>query len=176
MSSYLYCYIEKRNEETNQWENLSLYKKENDKFEPVNAYGGGASACGDLLCGNDFRGNVDCIARPRGIPNDLSPEVKEAWGDGDWYSGETWYDYCELAAFRYALVKYAKKILELARSDEEDTYDDGSKAYWNNVLCNEYEDDIDGFVGFMACIDEVLEKYDIWYPKYGQIRIVVWIG
>lgn len=176
MSSYLYCYIEKHDEKTNQWENLSLYRKVDDKFEPVNVYGASASACGDLICGNDFRGNVDCIIHPRGIPSDLSPEVKEAWGDGNWYNGETWYDYCELDAYRSAIEKFAKRILEIARQDKEDTYDEDSNGYWNNVLCDEYEKQIDGFVGFMNCIDEVLNKHHIWYPKYGQIRIVVWIG
>lgn len=176
MSSYLDCYIEKYNPETNQWENLSLYKKENDEYKAVNAYGYSASCCGDVLCGSSYDNYSLAIVKPRGIPEDASPEVKEFYGDGKYFYDATWYDYCELTAYQHAINKLVKPILDIAKPKDDDVYDEDSEDYWNDVVYEEYQEQIECFEGFMDCINKVLEAYGIWYPKYGQIRIVIWIS
>lgn len=178
MGCDLHCYIEQYNKETNEWDNLTLYKKNRDgSFKEAYVYDGRNYELFGLLAG--VRGG-GCFVGPRGIPDNLSSEVAEYWDygkDNGWHT-PTWYDFCELEAYEYMLKDSLKEInrlkCEINRLKEEvaKKNDDEYDFY-------EYEDDddfnvADSFSGFMDCIRTVLDAYDVWYPKPNEIRVILW--
>lgn len=87
----------------------------------------------------------------------MSDEVKKEYRNGEWYFGETWYDYCELN-----LYADTNKAFE-----NEEVYDVNSGTYY---VTNKYN----VVRPFVDTIDMILEAYGIYYPKPGEVRIVIW--
>ena len=189
-------FVERHNKETGQWKNLSLYKKNQDgTYTPVDIYDGRDYELFGLLAGvrGDFSGlfSIDggagYLHHPRGLPDDLSPEVKEEYGDGEYWHTPTWYDYSELRAYEYMMVdsckeleKKNKKIAELEKtikrmtqfipkneeaedSDEEDCPD--NEHYY--PLWERFEEFVNDIAG-------VLDAYQIWHYNPGDVRVIMW--
>ena len=148
MGTDIHLYVEHYNKESKRWDSLSLYKKfSEDKFSPVDIYDGRDYELFGLLTG--VRSMIAPFVFPRGVPDDMSCKVSKAYGDGQYYHTPTWYDYCELQAY--------ERIFDNEYDDEDDT----------NSLRKRLD-------GFMNDIEKVLNAYDIYYPKPGDIRIVMW--
>lgn len=148
MGCDIYLYVEHYNKESKLWENLFLYKKSSEgEFLPVDIYDGRDYELFGLLAG--VRSMIAPFVFPRGVPDDMSCEVSKAYGDGQYYHTPTWYDWCELQAY--------ERIFDNEYDDEDDTIS----------LCERLN-------GFMSDIEKVLNAYDIYYPKPGDIRIVMW--
>lgn len=148
MGCDIYLYVEHYNKESKLWENLFLYKKSSEgEFLPVDIYDGRDYELFGLLAG--VRSMIAPFVFPRGVPDDMSCEVSKAYGDGQYYHTPTWYDWCELQAY--------ERIFDNEYDDEDDTIS----------LCERLN-------GFMNDIEKVLNAYDIYYPKPGDIRIVMW--
>lgn len=160
MGCDIYLYVEHYNKESKRWENLFLYKKSSEgEFLPVDIYDGRDYDLFGLLAG--VRSIIDPFVFPRGVPDDMSCEVSKAYGDGQYYHTPTWYDYCELQAYERMMVNSCK---EIAKFDDDVEYDDEDDT---NSLRKRLD-------GFMNDIEKVLNAYDIYYPKPGDIRIVMW--
>lgn len=193
MGADIHCYLEQYNKETNQWESLNLYKKnENGGFDPLDVYDCRSYDLFGLLAGvrNAFAASSilgsswGCLVEPRGLPDNLSSSAKEEWGDGEHWFNATWYDYCELELCERLLVDASdilrkknvriscleREVDRLRNLDDEDYCYDLLDEAGGDSSCNV----IDIFVGFMNCIKNVLDAYEIWYPKPNQIRIVMW--
>lgn len=102
------------------------------------------------------RSCVKPFVYPRGIPDDASEETRKLY-DGCDYHDATWYDYCELNL--YAQTDGAYVV--------EEEYDDECGSYeiadvWNVVR------------PYVDKIDMLLDAYGIYYPKPGEVRIVIW--
>lgn len=148
MGCDIYLYVEHYNKESKLWENLFLYKKSSEgEFLPVDIYDGRDYELFGLLAG--VRSMIAPFVFPRGVPDDMSCEVSKAYGDGQYYHTPTWYDWCELQAY--------ERIFDNEYDDEDDTIS----------LCERLN-------GFMNDIEKVLNAYDIYYPKPGDVRIVMW--
>ncbi len=148
MGTDIHLYVEHYNKESKRWDSLSLYKKSSeDKFFPVDIYDGRDYELFGLLAG--VRSIIAPFVFSRGVPDDMSCEVSKAYGDGQYYHTPTWYDWCELQTY--------ERIFDNEYDDEDDT----------NSLCKRLD-------GFMNDIEKVLNAYDIYYPKPGDIRIVMW--
>lgn len=151
MGTDIHLYVEHYNKESKRWDSLSLYKKSSeDKFSLVDIYDGRDYELFSLLAG--VRSMIAPFVSPRGVPDDMSCEVSKAYGDGQYYHTPTWYDWCELQTYERAYERIFDK------------YDD---EYDTNSLCKRLD-------GFMNDIEKVLNAYDIYYPKPGDIRIVMW--
>lgn len=156
MGTDIHLYVEHYNKESKRWDSLSLYKKSSeDKFSPVDIYDGRDYELFDLLAG--VRSMIAPFVLPRGVPDDMSCEVFKAYGDGQYYHTPTWYDWCELQAYERMMVNSCKEITNVEYDDDDDA----------NSLCKRLD-------GFMNDIEKVLNAYDIYYPKPGDIRIVMW--
>ena len=192
MGCDIYLYVEHYNKESKRWENLFLYKKSSEgEFLPVDIYDGRDYDLFGLLAG--VLSVIDPFVLPRGVPEDMSCEVSKAYGDGECYYAPTWYDYCELQAYEYmmtdsltAIQAKDKKINKLESqvkqfekmavksNDGEEYIDDCFKdidAY------PDYYDILDlpnRLTDFMNCIKMVLNAYDIYYPKPGEVRAIMW--
>ena len=195
MSVDITVFVERRNKKTGKWESLSLYAKNNDgKFEPCTIYDGRNSELFSLLAGVGIPlmfpvKDIGCLVVPRGMPDDVSDEVKKAYGDGEYYFSETWYDYCELSAYEYMLKESTKeldcknkKIKELENQvkmltpqfvprdsegnplDDDDNYDDVDTDYPVSYC----------LTGFLESIRAVMNSYKIFYPNPNEVRIVMW--
>lgn len=148
MGTDIHLYVEHYNKESKRWDSLSLYKKSSeDKFFPVDIYDGRDYELFGLLAG--VRSIIASFVFSRGVPDDMSCEVSKAYGDGQYYHTPTWYDWCELQTY--------ERIFDNEYDDEDDI----------NSLCKRLD-------GFMNDIEKVLNAYDIYYPKPGDIRIVMW--
>lgn len=148
MGTDIHLYVEHYNKESKRWDSLSLYKKSSeDKFFPVDIYDGRDYELFGLLAG--VRSIIAPFVFSRGVPDDMSCEVSKAYGDGQYYHTPTWYDWCELQTY--------ERIFDNEYDDEDDA----------NSLCKRLD-------GFMNDIEKVLNAYDIYYPKPGDIRIVMW--
>lgn len=148
MGADIHLYVEHYNKESKRWDSLSLYKKSSeDKFSPVDIYDGRDYELFGLLAG--VRSMIAPFVLPRGVPDDMSCEVSKAYGDGQYYHTPTWYDWCELQTY--------ERIFDNEYDDEDDT----------NSLCKR-------LYGFINDIEKVLNAYDIYCPKPGDIRIVMW--
>ena len=120
------------------------------------------------------------------MPDDLSCEVLNKYGDGEYFHTPTWYDYCELYAYEnmmkdsYKKIKWRDdKIKELEKQIKNMTQfipRDEETEYFDDDV--EFEDDECGLherlADFMNCIRNVLDAYNIWYPKPGEVRLVMW--
>ena len=197
MGCDIHPYIERKNKETGKWESLSLYyKKEDGTYEECYVYGGRCYQLFGLLAGVRSWPS-DPFVSTRGVPNDLSEEVQKHWDSGkreegegffggtDWHSA-TWYDYCELEAYSEMLNKHDKldkinnkRIVELekeiarlkSRLNGEDLGDDELFYDWDN---DDEATDAEVMNGFMSDINNVLNAYNIYWPKPGDIRVVMW--
>lgn len=185
MGCDIHVFCERYNKESKRWENLSLYKKnEGGTFKEVNVYDGRDYQLFGLLAG--VRSIINPFVIPRGIPDDLSCEVSKKYGDGEYYHTSTWYDYCELNAYEYMMCDSCKEIKKRDQKIDELEIQiknmsqfiphDEDTGYFDDDI--EYEDEgsklYERFEGFMDCIRSVLNAYDMWYPKPGEIRIVMW--
>lgn len=152
-----------------------MYKKNKDnEFVPTDIYNGRSYDLFGILAG--VRSCTTPFVYPRGVPDNLSPEVFKRWhrGEEDSWHTPTWYGYCELKAYQYAAKytdKYAKLSLELYKLKNPEEYQDDFDLY-------EYDEDdystSDLLDGFINCIDTVLEAYGIYYPKPNEIRVIMW--
>lgn len=162
MGTDIHLYVEHYNKESKRWDSLSLYKKSSeDKFSPVDIYDGRDYELFGLLAG--VRSMIDPFVFPRGVPDDMSCEVSKAYGDGQYYHAPTWYDYCELQAYNKRMSQFIPRDEE-KEFDDDVEYDDEDDTI---SLCERLND-------FMNDIEKVLNAYDIYYPKPGDIRIVMW--
>lgn len=156
MGCDIYLYVEHYNKESKRWDNLSLYKKYSEgEFSPVDIYDGRDYELFSLLAG--VRSIIDPFVLPRGVPDDMSCEVSKAYGDGQYFYTSTWYDWCELQAYERMMVNSCKEITNVEYDDDDDAIS----------LCERLN-------GFMNDIEKVLNAYDIYYPKPGDIRVVMW--
>lgn len=200
MGCDIHVFLEKRNKDTNQWESMSLYKKNSDNtYEPIPVYDGRNYELFGLLAGvrgssHFFSGGYGYIVEPRGLPSDLSPYTQNEWEKGkdesgrQWWHTPTWYDFCELETYAYLLKDFDETIKEKNRTihllEEEieklhERQDNEDENYeWLDWFSDNEEDDdynaFDAFEGFVNCIKDVLREYGIWYPKPNEIRIVMW--
>lgn len=145
------------NKNSGKWERKTLYYK-TDNGEFLEAWTLLNSRNYELfgkLAG--IRSIEEPFVYPRGLPDDLSDEVKKEYGNGEWYFGETWYDYCELN-----LYADTNKAFE-----NEEVYDADNGTYY---VTNKYN----VVRPFIDTIDMILEAYGIYYPKPGEVRIVIW--
>lgn len=175
MGTDITVHIERRNKDTGKWENISLYKKNNDEsFEQVDIYHGRNHMLFSLLAGvENFYveiWDIGCLVPKRGIPDDLSQEVKVRYGDGECYHSATWYDYTELRAYEYMIkdsssyIKELKQEIKRLKNEQEDEYKD------NDTL----EEISSSLEFFMDSIRTVLNAYDLWYIKPNEVRVVIW--
>ena len=193
MGTDISVHIEKRNKETGKWEDLYLYRKNKDgEFERCFIYPGRNYELFSLLSEvNSFHwplSNPGYLVEPRGLPEDISDYTRECWGDGTNYFGATWYDYQELSTYTHLLneankmmneknarIKELEKEVKKLNKELKKSY--GKKDDdWEEV---EYLDDdednvIDSLNGFMSCIDNVLDGCNMFNPKQGEVRIVIW--
>lgn len=186
MGCDIHLFCERYNKESKRWENLSLYKKnDNGTFDAVDVYIGRDYELFGLLAG--VRSYTNPFVIPRGIPDDLSCEVAKEYGSGEYFHTPTWYDYCELHAYEYMMRDSCReikqrddKIKELEEQIKQMTQfiprdEDGNELFDYDI---EYEDDepklYERLVDFMNCTRTVLDAYNIWYPNPGEVRIVIW--
>ena len=109
MGCDIYVHLEHYNKESKRWENLSLYKKDTDgTFKSVDVYDGRDYELFGILAG--VRSCSNPFIYPRGLPDDLSCEVLNKYGDGEYFHTPTWYDYCELYAYENMMKDSYKKI------------------------------------------------------------------
>lgn len=148
--------VEAFNKKTNKWEYKALYKK-NDvgMFETAYILEEQNSSLFSRLATTSVL--EEPFVYPRGLPDDLSDETKERYGDGSWFFDETWYDYCELNLYSDTAKAFV----------EEHEYDVESDEY---VVVDKYN----VARPFVDKIDLILEAYNIYYPKPGEVRIIMW--
>ena len=185
MGCDIHVFCEHYNKESKRWENLSLYKKDTDgTFKSVDVYDGRDYELFGILAG--VRSCSNPFVYPRGLPDDLSCEVLNKYGDREYFHTPTWYDYCELYAYEnmmkdsYKKTKWRdNKIKELEKQIKNISQfiprDKETEFFDDDV---EYEDDepklYERFEGFMDCIRNILYAYDIWNPKPGDVRLIIW--
>lgn len=155
MGTDLHLYLEHKNAETGNWEPMNLYIDKNGEKKYVDIYHGRYYLLFGQLAG--VRVMIEPFVYPRGLPNDLSDFVREEYEKGNdkldndetvnWFHDMFWYDYVEL---------------KLYSKTDKATIED-----WEKEPVNPTED-------LMRDIDFVLDMYDIWDPKPGDIRIVGW--
>lgn len=175
MGTDIHCFVEKYNKETGKWENLSIYKKNDDgTFKPVDIYDGRNLELFSLIAGvgsfyvNTW--NIGCLVSPRGVPDDLSPEVEEEYDGGECFFNETWYDLCELEAYEYMMkdsasyIKKLKQEIKLLKNEPVDEYDDND-AFGGLAL---------SLGSFMDSIRTVLSAYNLWCHKPNEVRVIMW--
>lgn len=185
-------HLERRNKDTGKWESLRLYTKEPDgKFKQCSIYDGGNSELFSLLAGvgTPFKFPIvdtGCLVIPRGIPNDVSPEVQCDYGDGEWLFDATWYDYCELEAYEYMLRDATKelkrkddKIKELEKQIKQMSsfipHDDEGNPIDDDDYLDDDEHPVSYYLtGFMESIRAVMQAYKIFYPNPNEVRVIMW--
>lgn len=180
MGCDIHTYVEHYNKESKRWENLSLYKKDKDgTFSTIDIYDGRDYELFGILAG--VRGTAGSFVMPRGVPDDLSCEVSNKYGDGEYFHTPTWYDYCELNAYEYMMHDSYKELREKSKKIEqlENQFRHMTEFVPREedaIIEDDYDeyDIADRFVGFMNCIRTVLDAYELWYPKPGEVRVVMW--
>ena len=173
MGADIHVYVEHRNETNGQWECKRLYTKFDDKFTPVDVYEGRDYELFGLL--GNVRGWTGPLVSLRGLPDDISKEVSDEYGDGDGYHSETWYDFCELEAYAYMFSQLKEAVVErdMYKKIAERNSDD-------KLIHDDYHDKSEvvnlsnSLSGFVNCISNVLDAYGIWYPKPYEVRVVMW--
>lgn len=191
MSSYLNVEIEIYDDKADVWRQAQLYKKdfESGEFKPVPVWIGSASFGGDLFVGNPFNGYDSAIKSPTELPQDVSEEVANIFklyeADGWSLPNLTCYDYVELDVYRSGL-KVAKSLLKKLREadsklqaadayKDDDIYDDLNGQSWLSLYADETEESMESFDSIMSAIDRVIEEYGKYYPKQGEVRVIIWI-
>lgn len=166
----IHAFVEQRNKETGEWEELTMYIKDGDgNYMPIRFFDGLRDSTLFCLLGG-VRGSFfylfnGCLVPNRGLPDDLSEEVKKEYGSLDCYYCETWYDYCELYAYSYTLKQCKEMIVSYHKqNNDDDFFTDDSVSF------------IDSLEDFINRINWVLESYNVWYTKPGEIRIVMWFN
>lgn len=183
MGCDIFVHLEHYNKESKRWENLSLYKKDTDgTFKSVDVYDGRDYELFGILAG--VRGCNSPFVYPRGVPDDLSCEVSNRYGDGEYFHTPTWYDYCELNAYEKMmsdsykeLRKKSKEIEQLKKQLKQMTqFIQREEAEEDIVIEDDYDeyDIAERLTGFMNCIRTILEAYEIWNPKPGDVRVIMW--
>ena len=157
MGTDIHTNIEVFNKKTDKWERKALYYKDDDESfkEAWTVLDDRNYELFGRLAG--IRTTEKPFVYPRGLPDNLSDETKKLYGNGSWYHGATWYDYCELCSYSQterAIVEY-----ELYNADLDEYI---MTDRWNAVE------------PFIDAIDKVLEAYGIYYPDPGDVRIVIW--
>lgn len=149
MGADIHAYIERRNPETNKWEELGLYRKDDEEFNQVDFYDGRDYELFSILAG--VRGWHEPLVMRRGVPDDMSDTVAKRYYEyrDSWHSA-TWYDYCELLAYANSNNDNVIEVI-----------DDTGEKY--NLLS-----------GFMQCVNFVLNAYHKWYPNPNEVRIIMW--
>ena len=166
----IHVHVESYNKEIAKWEEEAWWDAKDNK-QPV--YDGRNYGLFGILAG--VCSTSGSLVSPRGLPDDLSDEVKEEWGDGKYWFSPTWYDYCELEAYVYALSSSAIIIRKLLR-------DYAYKDYVNINFCGVDLTDniryslrqIDALEDFMDCINHtpICGREEFINP--GDVRIIMW--
>lgn len=137
---------------------MTLYKKnEEGDFTPISLYDGRDYEMFNKLANARNLWGDESFTPCRGVPDDMSEEVAEKYGDGEYFHSATWYDLIELRL--YAKTPEAQVI-------EDCTYDED-----DNIIEKKTRNVLDGF---LESINLTLDAYNIWYPKPGDVRIVIW--
>lgn len=193
MGTDITVHLERRNKDTGKWESLRLYTKEPDgKFKQCSIYDGRNSELFSLLAGvgAPFKFpvvNTGCLVIPRGIPDDVSPEVAFDYGGGEYFFDATWYDFCELEAYEYMLKESTKvigkkdrKIKEIEEQIRRMNIFTPRDEEGNPIVDDDdYEDDDEHpasyyLTGFVESVRAVLEAYKIFYPSPNEVRVIMW--
>ena len=186
MGCNLWAYVEQHDKKTGAWKYLSLYKKnKDDTYDDVFMYASRDYELFGMLAG--VRSFNSPFVDKRGVPDDMSEELNEKYGDGRNWHSSTWYDYCELKAYSRMLNKSEKtikrlenEVLELGKrvrdlSPKED--DDTSVDWWDFDRDDDDErSDAERLSYFVACIDDLLMIYHVYKIMPGDIRIVMWFN
>ena len=147
-------FTERKNKETGKWENIDLYRKTDDSFKLTSCFTNRDYELFALLAG--VRGNVEPMVYPRGVPEDLSPEVQKIWDEGkDEFHSATWYDFVELS---------------LREKAGEGKIPD----YFSDDCDDENPPMRDALAPLVNAVDQILDMNWIFYPKPGEVRIVMW--
>ena len=98
MGCDIHVYIERKIEDQDEWENVSLYRVRDNGIEMVDPYNGRNYELFSILAG--VRGWQEPLIAPRGLPSEMNIKtVKEIeWWDEDYHT-PTWYDLFELNMF-----------------------------------------------------------------------------
>lgn len=197
MGTDIHLTVEHYNEESKRWDSLSFYKKKDDGgFEPVPIYSGRDYELFGLLAGvrggSSFLGNrYGYLAKPRGVPNDMSVMAQKEWDDGvdedghRWYHTPTWYDFCELKNYSYLLNDFSKAIDKRDKTiaklqetiDELKGVEKDSCDLFSYDGENEDDEKWSGLksLEFLVCsVEDLLYEYGIYNPKPGQVRLLMW--
>ena len=180
MGTDIHCYVEKKREDNSGWDQLGLWIKdpETGSFKEAEFYDGRNYLLFGMLAG--VRSGTEPIAALRGIPEDMSDGLVLEYGKGEWFHDATWYDYYELADYLKGrndamfLVDELEKSLKTKVRDAEDDYEGEAEDHFLLRGVEEEREEIEALKEFVAAIDDVLWKYSIYYPKFGQIRITMW--
>ena len=145
-------WIEKKNTETDEWEDVNVYVKNGDEYEPYEWDTGNADC-------NLFKLLFEKLdGAHRRIPNDLAPAARkffdETNGEYDMRrSAETaLYDLVELR-----LLNRTKDVIVYNEWYEEDSDEP------------EY---INGLENFMRIVEFICDANGIWYPNPGEVRVI----
>lgn len=98
MGCDIHVYIERKIEDQDKWENVSLYRVRDNNIEVVDPYDGRNYELFSILAG--VRGWQEPLIDPRGFPGGMNTKTVrevERW-DGDYHT-PTWYDLFELNMF-----------------------------------------------------------------------------
>ena len=100
MGTDIWSYLERKNHETGSWEYVTLYKKDEDgDFTPIFLYDGRDYEMFNKLASARSLWSDEAFTPCRGVPEDMSPEVAEKYGDGEYFHSATWYDLVELRLY-----------------------------------------------------------------------------
>ena len=173
MGTDIHCYIEKKREDGSGWDQLGLWTKnpETGSFEEADFYNGRCYPLFGLLAG--VRSGAMPIASLRGIPEDMSDSVCLKYGDGSYFHDPTWYDYHEIATY----LRGYKAAMPMMGWLEDFVKGNSDSPEEGECVLRDVEEEKEQFaalVGFMDLVDELLFKYNIYFPKPGQIRITMW--
>ena len=157
MGADIWTYVEHYNHKTKKWENANLYEKTpGGNFDMVNFYTGRNYTLFGKLAG--VRGMDEPMVYPRGLPEDISPEVKEEYAKFEGYAhSATWYDLYEL-----------RLLVDAGRGKVKD-------EVWNEET-DQYElREVDYVKGFLEDAEHVLHMSWHWLAeKVGENRIIMW--
>ena len=148
MGCDIHTYVEKKNEEKDCWEIVSLYYLDeySKTLELAEAYSDRCYDLFSLLAG--VRGSYEPLIEPRGLPQDLSSKVEtESFYWAEESHSHTWYDLFELALFVKELRLDENKEAEYA------------------LLADFYET-IEDYCSFA-------HKY-VWEAVPGKYRVIMW--
>lgn len=148
MGCDIHTYIEKKNEEKNRWEIVSLYylAEYSKTLELAEPYTDRCYDLFSLLAG--VRGSYEPLIEPRGLPHDLSVKV---YTESDYWENDshshTWYDLFELALF----------VKELKLDEDRET---------EYTLLTDFYEAIENYCS--------LAHQNIWEVAPGKYRVIMW--